>query len=453
MIPNTVFAVLIGLVFSGCVANPTAIAQTFEGKQLRFVAGEFRAKAWGNEILDGDKHWNTEDRFPFISKDKLLFLEIKGRTQRVSAIKLDNLLNIKDHDGLLFDEWAYPSRKRRRSWETDIPRVVAMYRGDAVLEENRQGQRSLKSLPDGKEIRSNVPIRDYMKVRNTEWLVYPKWVEKRKPPNFLLNVIGISDSSSENFFQCNDVYSVDVQNNTIAVGYKDENNQSRVCVWDHTQGQRNCDCENSRVFLNNVTNPVLSQDGRYLAVAQHNKDRGWDLKVGPVDNFDTAIRLVSDIKFYDIRNKMVFYRNSYAWLGHTLFLSKRNEPLKLYQISCYDNRCNEPQAINLPAEISVCGIKTWALQQDDKTQFSTDEITYVTNKLGHKNNHPLWFQVAENCKEFDKKSYEVASIKWSQPFLVGGKPYLATESRLKFIGSGGRWITRILIFAIEIGES
>ncbi|EDN71550.1 secreted protein [Beggiatoa sp. PS] len=451
MMPKTTFAILMVMALISCTTHPNSTAQaqtsvsaqTFEGNELHFIAGEFRAK-WTVSNTE-DKQWKIEDRFPLITEQQLLFLEVKKGIQRVSAIELDKLVTIQP-GSLLFEKGAYPVRGRNHQTapksgfgrkEAASPMVVAMYPGNVVREEDEGGRQSLKALFDGNPISTAAPIRDYLKIRETEWLVYPQSVEMR------------SSGSKTKIFQCHDVFSIDVQNNIIAVGYRDKDNQSRVCVWKRKRNNlQNCDCNNALISLKDAVNPVLSQDGYYLAVGEHKQEGTWNLKVGAIKTFQNKAVLVPDIRLHDIKNKKVFYQNSYAWLGHTLFFTKGNMPSKLYQISCPDQHCKDHQPIQFPKMISVCGVRTWASSQT-QSQSNLLILKYINKKLSEKNDYPLWFPAAKNCSPNDEKKYEMTSIKWGQPFLVDGKPYLATEARLKFMGTGGRIITRILVFAIQ----
>jgi len=197
----------------------------------------------------------------------------------------------------------------------------------------------------------------------------------------------------------------------------------------------------------------LSKDGKYLAVASSSPDNEhWDLKVGSVDNFSSQSLIeVGNINFYDITNKTVLYQNSYAWGGNTLIFSKGKRGL--YKVTCKNGTCDDYQSIEIPEEISVCGARALARRhkQQQNSSWKRSIPKYMKGKLGLKNNQPLWFQAAKNCPDGDVKKYEVASVKWGQPFFIEGQPYLATESRLKFMGNGSKskWIARILVFAIE----
>jgi hypothetical protein len=424
-------------------AHPISQVQEIRSNKLRFVAGVFNTK-W-TEAEGADVQWQIEDRFPFITNGNLLFLETGDAIQRVSAIQLSKLVTKKN--GFFYEDVVYPSREEQQAQDIfdvhEPPMILAMYRGNAVLEEDSDGQR-LISLSNRQPIKTSEPIRDYLNIRGEEWLVYPKRVVKRG--NFTSNI-----------FECDSgVFSVDVQNKTIAVGYKNSDNESKVCVWKDDGVLRDCDCA---TVIDNATNPVLSPDGDYLAVAAHFNKR-WDLKVGTVGAFSSSQSVVKDIKFHDIKVKKVFYQNSYAWGGNTLFFTKR-DPVAPYKITCQSSGCDEqPQSLEIPKSITVCGIKD-----------------FVSSKPV-KDNQSLWFKANNKCRFYEsfsynytdkpykegdssgilptgqkkenKHKYNIDSLKWGQPFFIKGKAYLATESLIESVGSADKWtITRILIFAIE----
>jgi len=482
---HTMLAVVLCLTISGCFKNSfsaseqvqgNASAQSarnetvpriIEGNTLRFIAGEFRAQWTAPKDKEMDKQSHIEDRFPFVTEGKLQFIEI-GNTQRVSVVNLSDLVNILNNGGFLSEEIVYPS------CETDqnCPKILAMYQGGVVLEYNNsevsffdksdeadEKEQSLKQLPlfqdKAEAVKTTAPTRDYLKSQEKEWLVYPNRVDMRDNTN-----------ESKTVFQCekndnkdnNCVFNLDYQNGTLAVEYKNLDNESTICVWKEDNGTRNYRCQNALV-VNKATNPVLSPDSRYLAVATTASEGRWDLKVGPVKDFSNQSVVREDVKFYDIGNKTVFYRNSYAWGGNTLVFGKREEPLNLYKITCQEDACGDSQPFDLPEKgiITVC--KPQALVYKHQQQNSSSELitSYIKDTLKWKNNRPLWFKVADDCRyklgdnEKEKPGeyqYKMASIKWGQPFFVD-VPYLAVESRLKFVGKGGRWITRILVFAID----
>jgi hypothetical protein len=428
------------------VQQPTKRQGDIQGNKLSFVAGEFN-NLWTTGDDGADTQWYIEARFPFITDGKLLFLETGelktkdtegelqkvGTIQRVSSIKLKKLLN--GQNGFLPEDRGYPSREAFVQGDmfdrSEPPKVLAMYRGNAVRAEDREGQR-LIALSNEQSIDTSASIRDYLNIHGEEWLVYPKQVVKRDSSDVF---------DEQRIFQCKGgVFSVDVQQETIAVGYNDLNNDPKVCVWKNDGLSRDCGCQNG-IDIDNATNPVLSPAGNFLAVAAYDNER-WDLKVGPVSAFPRG-PVVENIKFHDIKVKKVFYRNSYAWAGNTLFFTKQNsrEP---YKLTCQRSGCdNKPQPLKIPDSIMVCGIKEFIPSNQNPEQFLS----------GLKDNQSLWFhQAATSCSEkYEYRLDELEPIKWGQPFFVGGQAYLAAESLIESVDRYGKWttITRILIFAIE----
>ena len=431
------------------------------GTTLKFVAGEFSNK-WENMSEEPDKDWCKEDRFPFISHDSLLFLEINGPKQRVFKTDLKAVVDMKKNQ-FLYKDASYPNKRNSKGCDVggdgtysefgeeeedflDVPReewtVIAMYRGHVVLEEDilsgdtRLMDISNISSPKQIPIPPKKTIRDYFKnSQGTEWIVYPHTIIKRQA------------KQKQTVFNCQtEIFSIDVQNNTLAVAYKDANNESKVCVW-KDDGKVH-QCGQCATEIDNATNPQLSSNGQYLAVAVFDKTERWDLKVGPVAAFPKKPN-IKDVAFYDITTEKVLYNNSYIWGGQTLFYSQRVQngqvyTQKPYIITCPD--CNTSKALHIPEKIQVCWMDV-LLPKGKRKGYGTSK--YIRQELKVKNNQPLWLK-ANNCpRKNELNEYKISSLKWGQVFIVNKKVYLATESLIQSVHTEENAISRILIFEMQ----
>ncbi|MCK5716274.1 MAG: hypothetical protein KAH77_02215, partial [Thiomargarita sp.] len=440
----------------------TRSAPIIIGTTLKFVAGEFSNK-WETNAEQHDNEWCKEDRFPFISHDSLLLLEIKDSKQRVFKTDLKAIVEMKK-DQFLYQEATYPSRTDSKGCDTgqgnfgdnfgeqsnladmeenatkEAGTVIAMYRGDAILEENLiKGTTQLIDISDishPKKIETKKDILDYLKTRQgVEWIVYPHTIIKRQA------------KKEQTIFNCQtEIFSIDVQNNTLAVAYKDANNESKVCVW-KDDGKVH-QCGQCATEIDNATNPQLSSNGQYLAVAVFDKTERWDLKVGPVAAFPKKPN-IKDVALYDITTEKVLYNNSYIWGGQTLFYSQRVQngqvyTQKPYIITCPD--CNTSKALHIPEKIQVCWMDV-LLPKGKRKGYGTSK--YIRQELKVKNNQPLWLK-ANNCpRKNELNEYKISSLKWGQVFIVNKKVYLATESLIQSVHTEENAISRILIFEMQ----
>ncbi len=232
------------------------------------------------------------------------------------------------------------------------------------------------------------------------------------------------------FFACREVLRAEVHDGWYAVGFKDYENRSAVCLLKQAT-EEECDCEP----LPGVPEygPSFSGDGRFLAVAAGTAERSA-LRVYRRSG-SKAGRVVLErkrLKHYDITNRDFSYRGSFRWLENDLFfLEYSGDGNAIFRVRCERNDCQTPVRLDPPACVAL------------------HELPPIQDT-----ENPIWLAgsgCAPKSETGVKGQVDLRSIEWVQPFHVDETTYLAAESVLRFqhpIRDIPIWITRILILRL-----
>jgi len=381
--------------------------------RLVFAAGAFLFDSRYEVDLDARKH-----KYPLVSDDFLLFLEVGGEGYRLYAYPLSDALS--SGPWLKAPALVYPEENADAGlFAGPAATVRAFFRGPAFLEITGEGTPVLRQCPSGRALSSGAPVRDYL--GRVEALVGPDGLEVGDRPAFT----------------CKEVFAFDEHDGVFAVSYQDLEGRQRVCLVSG-RGAKNCDC--GPLSDRAEFGPRFSQDGRWLAVAAKEGQR-WDLHVYAVNGGEAKgpVATVADIAFYDVTTEDFVYPGSFEWVGSTLYFVGRHSAREraLQRLGCKGGRCTSPELVETPACVQIAPYAGSGLAEDSKG------VSWAPATAGCSETDPLTGQL------------EVREIVWAQPFVHEGVVYLAAESVVRprhaaaaHLSGRLRWLSRILVFRV-----
>jgi len=261
-------------------------------------------------------------------------------------------------------------------------------------------------------------------------------------------------------FPCRRIFTVDQKKNLLAVGIRDANNKSIVCLLKYNN-PGNC-CAINTIKLSGHE-PKISENGQFVAVAERGKNRKWKLGIYKTDTdvkqYYKPIYENQNLLFYDLTKQEGFYfSGSYTWIGQDLYfnsLPNQGNPAVLSRVRCVNGEC----ALKSTFEVSTTCVKLpWKTKGSERT---SNEISRNPVK-GRLIWSPLDDSTNKQCNEKPRAGdLELGEIIWYVPFQYNSRTYIAAQTIIRPLaekhhqiagGWGRSWLTRIIIYSISADD-